>query len=159
VSSAADRVQAALAGRGALVFSLAVLGLFLYLAYEIQAGFSTRSRLFATTLVVPAILLAGAQAVREARRLGVPMPVPPEAAFRRSALVWAAAFFVSLWVLGLIVTVPLFAFVYLRLAAGEGWPKAAAYAVATWLFIELVFIRLLHVPLPGGVMPLPGITQ
>ena len=156
--SSADRVQAALAGRGALFFSVAVLGIFAYLAYETQTGFSTRSRLFATTLAVPAIVLAAAQVVREARRLGVATLVPPEAAFRRSALVWAAAFFVSLWVLGLVVTVPLFAFVYLRLAAGESWPRAAAYAVVAWLFVELAFVRLLHVPLPGGAIPLLAIT-
>lgn len=155
--TAAGRLASALTGRGALIVSILVLAVFAYTLIEVQT-WSTRSRLFATTISIPAILLAVVQVVREARRLGVWREIPPEAAFTRSALVWAVAFFVSLWMLGLVVTVPLFAFVYLRFAAGESWPKAAAYAVVTWLFIELLFIRLLHVPLPGGAIPLPAIT-
>jgi len=149
---------AALDGRGALVFSLIVLGLFAYAAYEINTSFTTRSRLFGNALIVPALLLALTQVVRELRRAD-PLAVPPEATFTRSAVAWAAAFFLSLWSLGLAITIPLFAIVYLRLAATEAWPKTILYAVAAWLFVELVFNRLLHVPLPGGVIPLPGVTN
>lgn len=145
-------------GRGALLFSLIVLAVFAYAAYEINTGFTTRSRLLANALIVPAVLLAIAQVVREIRRT-LPLAVPVEATFTRSALVWAALFFVSMWALGLVITIPLFALVYLRLAAGEAWPKAAAYALVSWLFVQLLFDRLLHVPLPGGVIPLPGVTN
>jgi hypothetical protein len=144
--------------RGALLFSLFVLALFVYAAYEINTSFTTRSRLFGNALIVPALLLALAQVVRELRRAH-PLAVPEESAFTRSALAWAAAFFLSLWALGLAITILLFAIVYLRLAAREAWPKAAVYALVAWLFIELVFTRLLHVPLPGGVIPLPGVTN
>lgn len=152
------RISSALAGRGGLIVALAVLAIFVYAAYEIQTGFATRARLFGQALVIPALTLAAAQVIREARRLGMRVEVPREAAFSRSALAWVAAFFVSLWTIGLVPAVPLFALVYLRFAAGEGWAKAAAYALAAWLFVELLFIRLLHVPLPGGAIPLPGIT-
>lgn len=157
MSVAVARVGSVLRGRGALLVAIVVLAVFAYALIEVQT-WSTRSRLFATTIGVPAILLAVVQVAREARRLGVAPEIPREALFTRSALVWAVAFFVSLWMLGLVVTVPLFALVYLRFAAGESWPKAAVYAAATWLFIELLFIRLLHVPLPGGAIPLPAIT-
>lgn len=148
----------ALDGRGALLFSLFVLGLFIYAAYEINTSFTTRSRLFGNALIVPALLLALAQVVREVRRAD-PLAVPSEAAFTRSAVAWAAAFFLSLWALGLAITIPLFAIAYLRLAATEAWPRTILYALAAWLFVELVFNRLLHVPLPGGVIPLPGVTN
>lgn len=143
---------------GGLAISIAVLAVFLYVGYETQT-WATRARLFATTLAAPAILLAAAQVIREARRAGIPRLVPPEAAFTRSAIVWAAAFFVSVAVIGLVPTIPLFAIVYLRLAAGAGWAKVAAYAVLAWLFVEVLFIRLLHIPLPAGAIPLPAITQ
>lgn len=152
------RTLAALDGRGALLFSLATLAVFAYAAYEMNTGFSTRARLFGNVLIVPALVLATAQVVRELLRAG-PRPVPPEAAFTRSAIVWGSGFFASLWALGLAVTIPLFALVYLRLAAGEAWPKAAAYAFGAWLFVEILFVRLLHVPLPGGAIPLPAITN
>lgn len=145
-------------GRGALLFSLAMLAIFVYAAYEMNTGFSTRARLFGNTFIVPALVLAVTQVVREVRRIH-PMAVPPEAAFVPSSFTWGAAFFVFMWAVGLAVTIPLFAFVYLRLAAREAWPKAAAYAFLAWLFVDLVFIRLLHVPLPGGAIPLPAITN
>jgi hypothetical protein len=144
-------------GRGALLVAIAVLAIFAYAAYETQT-WSSRSRLFATTIAVPALALAAAQVLREIRVLGVVRPVPPEAAVVRSAVVWAAAFFVSLAMLGFALTVPLFALVYLRFAAGERLPYAAAYGIGAWLFVELLFVRLLHVPLPAGAIPLPAIT-
>lgn len=149
---------AVLDGRGALVFSGVVLVVFAYAAYEMNTGFSTRARLFGNAIIVPALVLAVVQFVRELRR-AQPLSVPPEAVFTRSALVWGVTFYALLWVIGLAVTIPLFAFVYLRWAAGEAWPKAAAYALLAWLFVEASFVRLLHVPLPGGVIPLPGIAN
>jgi hypothetical protein len=149
---------AILDGRGALVFSVAVLLVFAYAAYEMNTAFSTRARLFGNAIIVPALVLAALQVVRELRRAR-PLSVPPEAAFSPSALTWGIAFFAALWALGLAVTIPLFAFVYLRRAAREAWPKAAAYALLAWLFVEVSFVRLLHVPLPGGVIPLPGIAN
>jgi len=148
----------ALDGRGALLFSLLVLLIFAYAAYEMNTSFTTRARLLGNALIVPALLLAVAQVVREVRRAH-PLPVPAEAAFTRPALAWAAAFFVSLWALGLAITIPLFSLLYLRLAAREAWPRAVAYAFGAWLFVDLTFNRLLHVPLPGGVIPLPGLVN
>lgn len=156
--------MSALAGRigsgryGGLVISLVVLAVFVYVAYETQT-WATRARLFATILAIPGIVLAAAQVIREARRAGLPRLVPPEAAFTRSAVVWAAAFFVSLASIGLVPTIPLFAIVYLRRAAGEDWAKTAAYAVVAWLFVEVLFVRVLHIPLPAGAIPLPAIAQ
>ncbi|MGH2379002.1 MAG: tripartite tricarboxylate transporter TctB family protein [Candidatus Limnocylindria bacterium] len=155
--TASRRLARTVAGRGALVTALAALAIFAYGAYEINTAFTLRARLFGNTLIVPAVLLGALLVLQELRRTA-PFPVPPEAAFTRSALVWLGAFFVSMSMIGLAVTVPLFALAYLRLAAGESWAKAAAYAVASWLFLELLFIRLLHVPLPGGAIPLPAIT-
>lgn len=144
-------------GRGALLMAIAVLAVFVYVAYETQT-WSTRSRLFATTIAVPAIVLALAQVVREVRSLAIAKLVPPEAAIGRSALVWAGAFFVSLAVIGLVYTVPLFTIAYLRFSAGERWPYAVAYAIVALALIVLVFNRLLHIPLPAGAIPLPAIT-
>ena len=153
----ASRATTILRGRGALLMAIAVLAVFVYVAYETQT-WSTRSRLLATTIAVPAIVLALAQLVREARALGVARIVPAEARVARSAVVWATAFFVSLWMLGLLVTVPLFTVAYLRFAASERWLYAGVYALVAFLFLVLVFDRLLHIPLPAGAIPLPAIT-
>lgn len=146
-----------LAARGALLFSLVILVVLAYAAYEINTGFTTRARLFANAVAVPALVLALFQVIREARRI-VPLPVPPDAAVTRSALIWSVAFFVSMWTIGLQLTIPLFAFVYLRVAAGEAWAKAVAYSAIAWLFVEVLFVRFLHISLPAGAIPLPAIT-
>ena len=68
-----------------------------------------------------------------------------------SAVGWMAAFFVMLWLLGALVTVPLFTVMYL-LASRESPVMAGCYAVAAWMFVYGLFDRLLHVPLPAGAL-------
>ncbi|MBA2451241.1 MAG: tripartite tricarboxylate transporter TctB family protein [Chloroflexi bacterium] len=69
-----------------------------------------------------------------------------------SALVWMAAFFVLLWAVGILITLPLFAFVYLLRVSRESVPLAAGYAAGAWLFIYALFDQALHVPLPTGAL-------
>lgn len=144
--------------RGALLFSVVILAIFAYAAYEMNTSFTSRARLFGNVIVAPALALALAQVVRELRR-AAPTAIPVEAVFSTASMAWSAAFLVVLWLVGLAVTVPLFSFVYLRAAAREAWPRAALYGLATWLFIEVLFVRLLHVPLPAGVIALPAIMN
>jgi hypothetical protein len=141
---------------GALAIALAVLAVFVYAVYEIQTSWSARSRLFALTITLPAIALALVQVARELRRLDVVRAVPAEANVARSALAWFAAFFASLWLIGLMTTVPLYAAAYLRFAAGEAWPKAVLYALAAWAFAYVLFVSFLHIPLPTGALTLPA---
>lgn len=68
-----------------------------------------------------------------------------------AALAWIGGFFISLWLLGLVPTVPLFALLYLRVAGSATWPAAVAYAAAVGAVMYLVFGRLLSVPMPTGV--------
>jgi TctA family transporter len=71
---------------------------------------------------------------------------------------WMTTFFVLLWLLGALVTVPLFALVYLLAASRETPLMAGSYALASWLFVYSLFDRLLHIPLPPGVV-LVGLTS
>lgn len=68
-----------------------------------------------------------------------------------AALGWVTAFFVSLWMLGVFVTVPLFAFSYLRVAGRTGYLSAAAYACVAGGLLWLVFSHFLEVPMPAGI--------
>ncbi len=68
-----------------------------------------------------------------------------------AALGWIVAFFASLWVLGVFVTVPLFALLYLRFAGRTSWVAAALYAGVTGGLIYLVFQELLVLPMPDGI--------
>ena len=70
-----------------------------------------------------------------------------------ASLAWITAFFVSFFVLGAFITVPLFALVYLRFAGKASWWAAAAYAVVTGALIFVVFRYVVFLPLPTGVIP------
>ena len=70
-----------------------------------------------------------------------------------ASLAWITAFFVSFFVLGAFVTVPLFALVYLRFAGRASWLAAALYAGVTGAIIYLVFNNVVFIPLPQSVFP------
>ncbi len=65
---------------------------------------------------------------------------------------WTGAFFSMLWLLGALITVPLFALVYLLAASRESVWLAGLYAFFCWVFIYGLFDRLLHIPLPTGAL-------
>jgi TctA family transporter len=65
---------------------------------------------------------------------------------------WMATFFVMLWLLGALVTVPLFALLYLLAASHESAVLACGYALTSWMFVYSLFDRLLHIPLPPGAL-------
>jgi TctA family transporter len=65
-----------------------------------------------------------------------------------AALSWMAAFFVMLWLVGALITVPLFTLVYLMAASRESVMLAGTCALASWAFVYGLFDRLLHLPLP-----------
>ena len=147
-----------LTGKGALLFSVTILVVLAYAAYEMNTSFSSRARLWGNALIGPGLALAAVQVVREVRR-ELPLAVPPEAVFTRAALIWAFGFGALLWAVGLQVAIPAFALVYLRVEGHEPWLKAAVYAIVVGLFVYLTFDRLLHIPLPGGAIPLPGMSN
>ena len=79
---------------------------------------------------------------------GVDMLVTAGRAEWLPAIGWMAAFFVMLWVLGALITVPLFTLVYLLAASRESPALAGACALASWVFVYGLFDRLLNIPLP-----------
>ena len=64
------------------------------------------------------------------------------------AIGWMAAFFLMLWMLGALLTVPLFTLLYLLGASRESPVLAGACALASWVFVYGLFDRLLRIPLP-----------
>jgi hypothetical protein len=68
------------------------------------------------------------------------------------AIAWLAAFFVSLYVLGLLVTAPLFAVVYLRFSARASWALSLVYAAVTAAVLYGLFELALEMPVPPGLL-------
>jgi hypothetical protein len=70
---------------------------------------------------------------------------------------WLIAFMVSMAVIGLIPTVPLFVIAYMRMENSEPWKLVIPQAVGLTLFIYIVFDQLLTIPWPptflGDLLP------
>lgn len=138
--------------RGYLLVSLVLLAIVAYAAYD-SANLSPRSRLFPLSITIPALVLAAVQVVRVLRADPSSDPhTPPEARVSIDALAWALAFFAGVWAIGLLPTMALFAVVYLRLVGKESWIVTAAYAVVLFGATYALFVSVLHVPLPTGVI-------
>lgn len=153
-----------------LTFALALAGAFAWAVYEAQV-FPEGARLFPLAIALPALALALLQAVLSLRaRASVPaeevadMAEVPDIAdedtlegperTRRTAEIagWILGIFAAVFLLGFQLAVPLAAVAYLRIAAREGWFASVAVAALCWALVFGVFDRLLHVPLPPGVL-------
>jgi putative tricarboxylic transport membrane protein len=69
-----------------------------------------------------------------------------------AAVGWMGVFFVMFWLLGALVTVPLFAVVYLLAVSRQSPVLAGSYALISWMFVYGLFDRVLHIPLPAGAL-------
>lgn len=148
------------------VFTLFLLATFGWAIIE-GLKWSPRTRFFPMLVAIPMLVLAAYQLWRdltgrslaedqEHREAGgeAPAPAGPEVPPREMPAVVAQflSFFLCLWLLGFMVTVPLFTFAYLRLVSRDSRLLSAVFAAAVWLFTWALFDRLLHLPLPQGVL-------
>ncbi len=140
-----------------LVVALGIVLFFAYALYETQT-WSTRSRTYGIGVAALGLALALGLTAREGLRLrgsgAALLAKPPgyDAPIGLASVAWTGAFFAVIGAVGLVAAVPLFSAAYLRLAAGSSWRLIAAYAAISTIFIYLVFVYLLHIPLPRGLL-------
>jgi hypothetical protein len=65
---------------------------------------------------------------------------------------WMVLFLISMALIGLIPTVPLFIVSFMRLEAKESWKIVVPMAMIMCLFIYFLFDWLLAIPWPGSVL-------
>jgi len=78
--------------------------------------------------------------------------VDPTLAHRRTLAIftWTLGFLVLILLTGFPLAVPLFVFLYLKVVGREGWGLTLLLTAISWLFMEGLFNRLLHLPFPQG---------
>jgi len=147
-----------------LFFVIFALGVFTARDWQLQA------RLFPWVVGFPVLALCTYQLLKdlfvrqeasdEAEALGfmdlpVDRSVPVSVVIKRALNIfgWILGLFAAVWLVGFIVSVPLFIFFYLTLQAREKLWIAAVYAVGMLVFIIGVFHVILSVPWPEGVLP------
>jgi len=136
-----------------------IAGCALYLSLD----WPFRTALFPRVLGAPLLFLAltemflsafGAGEQREAQAVDFQLAtdVDPILARKRSLAIsaWILTFFILILLTGFPLGVPLFVFLYLKVAGRERWVLTLSLTALSWLFMEGLFERLLHIPFPQG---------
>ncbi|HEU5298846.1 MAG TPA: tripartite tricarboxylate transporter TctB family protein [bacterium] len=151
--------------RNAFLFSAGIALVGLWALWQTE-GWAIKSWLYPRVILLPLIALAVAEAALTFRgkdggsREGQPAAdielestVDPALAVRRTwlAAVWILGLFLAVILIGFQAAVPLFVLAYLR-AHREGWLLGLALAAFSALAFHGLFVYLLHLPLPPGLL-------
>lgn len=122
-----------------------------------------RARIFPIVIFGPLLVLSVANFIKDLRRRPWTESIKQaideagidEATFRkrtREILGWVVVFFLSLWLLGFPVGIPLATFVYLKLAARESWTTSILVTFGSWAFLVGVFGYVLDFLFPEAAL-------
>jgi len=110
--------------------------------------------LLALSLFELVLCMAGVEPEREGHAVDFELAkdIAPGLARRRTVAIfsWIFGFFVLILLCGFPLAVPLFVFLYLRLAGKHGWVLTLLLTLLSWFTMEGLFNRLLHLPFPDG---------
>lgn len=156
-----------------VVFALCLLALFAWMTWEAFLGYgkeSPSSATFPKAILIPAIGLAAIAVFRELiskqsggspsvdiasapieieLELEEEIQLEPAVELKRTLIIigWIVGFFIGIWLIGWMVTVPLAIVVYIKVAGREGWFIAIAAGVLGWVLFDGVFDARLNIPL------------
>ncbi|MDR7577191.1 MAG: tripartite tricarboxylate transporter TctB family protein [Armatimonadota bacterium] len=80
--------------------------------------------------------------------------LPPDLVRRRTleACGWIGGFLATGWLVGLLPAMALLVLAYLRWVGRETWRFSLVATLVTWVALEGFMVRLLHLPIPTGVL-------
>ena len=134
-----------------------------YLAHE----WRLQARLYPWAIGIPMLILALAQVILDlkgfkAKESADATPVDFQftkevdaTTARNRAFVmfaWLIGFFLLIWLFGFPIGIPLMMFTYLKFQGGESWKLSIILTVVAWLCFWGLFIKLLHLPFPDGLI-------
>ena len=148
--------------RSALSLSAASLA-----GYALYASWSWpfRTALFPRVIALPILFLALIESAlsvwsSEKEHEGQAMDfqftdtVEPALARKRTIaiIIWMLGFLVLILLVGFPLAVPIFVCAYLKIAGREAWTLTIVLTAISWLSMEGLFTRLLHLPFPDGLI-------
>lgn len=152
--------------RPAAIFSFCALIFFIVFVYQAQE-WRLQARLYPWAIGIPMIILAVIQVILDLKGVRAKQPsdgapvdfqfstdVDPAVARRRTINIfaWILGFFVGIVLLGFTITIPLLVFSYLKFQSGESWLLSIILSVCAWLIFYGLFVRLLTLPFPEGLI-------
>jgi len=107
---------------------------------------------FALASLLLVLQLAGREPQTTTVLAGSEPGIPASEAARRTAVIlgWIVGYLIAIWLLGFTLGGALCTFLSLKVGSGERWPVSLAMTAAMAAFVEIVFVRVLHVPFPLG---------
>jgi hypothetical protein len=151
--------------RPAALFSFCALVFFCVFVYMAQE-WRMQARLYPWAIGIPMLVLAIVQVILDLKGVtakqsdATPMDyqftkdVDPVTAKKRAITMfaWLVGFFFAIWLLGFPIAIAMMMFTYLKFQGGESWVLSIALTVVAWLFFHGLFVRLLHLPFPDGLI-------
>jgi Tripartite tricarboxylate transporter TctB family len=152
--------------RPAALFSFCALiffCVFVYLAHD----WRVQARLYPWAIGIPMLILAAIQVLLDLKGVqakksddATPMDfqftqeVDPVTARNRAIVmfVWLLGFFLLIWLFGFPIAIPLMMFGYLKFQGNEPWVLSIALTFIAWLFFYGLFVKLLTLPFPEGMV-------
>ena len=65
---------------------------------------------------------------------------------------WLIGFVVIIWAIGIVYSIPIYIFSYMKIEGKYGWLKCGIYAAATTVFITILFEYVFRVAWPEGAL-------
>lgn len=149
--------------RRSAVFSFFVVAALATALWQ-SRNFGFRAGLFPWAVGFPVLVLASLQLGLDLmgktrfKSEGIPGAVgsdlPSKVVQRRTVTIcaWIVGCFVSIWLLGFSLAVPISTILYLKLEGKEKWPIALTLSFLAWAFFHILFERVLHVPFPEAAL-------
>jgi len=151
---------------GPTIFSICALVFFCTFVYLAQE-WRLQARLYPYAVGIPMVILALIQVILDLRGFkpketsdGTPVDfqftqgIDPLLRRKRAItmFLWFFGFFLGVRLLGFSITIALMVFTYLRFQGRESWALSSALTVGAWLFFYSLFVKLLHLPFPDGLV-------
>ena len=155
--------------RPAALFSFAALIFFCVFVYQAQE-WRLQARLYPWAIGIPMLILAIVQVILDLKGVkakessdGAP-PTPmdfqftkdidPVTARNRAVIMfsWLLGFFGLIYLLGFTIAIPLMMFLYFKFHGGESWVLSISLTVIAWFFFYGLFVKLLTLPFPEGIL-------
>ena len=147
------------------IFSFCALVFFCVFVYMAQ-DWRMQARLYPWAIGIPMVILAIVQVILELKGVkakpsdATPMDyqfskvTDPVLARKRTFIMfgWLVGFFFGVWLLGFPIAIALMMFTYLKFQGSESWVLSSALTVIAWLFFYGLFVRLLNLPFPEGLL-------
>lgn len=126
-----------------------------------------QARLYPLAIGIPMLILAIIQVFLDLKGVqskpdsgGAPVDfqvtqtVDPIVAKKRAIIIfsWIVGFLVGIWLLGFPIAIPLMVFTYLKIQSKESWVLSIVFTVVSFIFFWLLFVRLLNLPFPEGLI-------